>query len=116
MDNRKTVLLVEDDAIIAMDMEMNLSDLGWLVLGPTATAQGASDILKTTMPDLALLDFNIRGGTSENLAMSLIEQSVPVIFLSGDNKATDIQGLKDCKVLSKPVSTLDLEAAIKSLS
>ncbi|GHB00915.1 response regulator [Algimonas arctica] len=112
MGNQNKILLVEDDAIIAMDLEMSLSDLGWEVMGPAPTADQAFDLIKSGLPDVAILDFNIRGGTSEQLAIALMEASVPVLFLSGDSSATDIDSLKECRVLAKPVSMDMISAAL----
>lgn len=109
MAEAKKVLLVEDDAIIAMDMEMSLSDAGWEVIGPAATAEAALDMIAKTRPDVAILDFNIRGGTSEPVATHLLAMSIPVVFLSGDNKTTEIAGLAHCHVLSKPVSMEEVQ-------
>lgn len=103
MDNAKKILLVEDDPITAMDFEMSLSDLGWDVLGPAATSKSAFDLITQDLPDIAVLDFNIRGGTTEELARYLIKRSVPVVFLSGDSTTTEIEDLETCKVVSKPV-------------
>jgi len=104
MGEGRKILLVEDNAIIAMDMELSLSEAGWRVIGPVATAQQAFDHIRDGLPDLAILDFNIRGGTSEEIALALMEESVPVVFLSGDNTTTQIESLKNCPVLSKPVA------------
>ena len=103
MADAKKVLLVEDEAIIAMDLDMSLSDLGRDVIGPASTANHAFSLIDADTPDIAILDFNIRGGTSEQIAISLLEKSVPVVFLSGDSTTTQIECLKDCRVVPKPV-------------
>jgi DNA-binding response OmpR family regulator len=98
------VLLVEDEAIIAMDMEMSLSDRGWTVMGPVSTTEQALEIVAAGLPDIAVLDFNIRGGTSEDIALFLIARGVPVVFLSGDLAAIRVDALRDCHALLKPVT------------
>ncbi|WP_017930482.1 response regulator [Robiginitomaculum antarcticum] len=115
MNKNRTVLLVEDEAIIAIEAEMSLRDMGWTVMGPFATVERASKALEDTRPDIAVLDFNLRSGTSEALAVTLLEQSMPVIFLSGDTRSTTIESLKTCHVVEKPASMDDLNALLCEL-
>lgn len=112
MDEAMKLLLVEDDPITAMDFEMSLSDLGWDVVGPAATSKAAFELIDAELPDIAVLDFNIRGGTTEGLARHLVAQSVPVVFLSGDNTTTEIEEFAACAVVSKPVSVAKLQLTL----
>lgn len=116
MDKSKRILLVEDDPMIAMDFEMSLADLGWEVLGPAATSKRAYELIAKGLPDIAVLDFNVRGGTTEELARHLFENSVPVLFMSGDSTTTEISELKECRVLSKPVLIRVLEKVLSEIS
>src|SRR4051794_28099922 len=56
------VLLVEDEFIIALEMELALLDLGCTVLGPVASAAGALALLDRERPDVAILDVNLLDG------------------------------------------------------
>lgn len=116
MGEQKTVLIVEDELIIAMDLEQSLEDLGWTVLGPASTAKKAFQLLEKKTPNVAILDFNVRGGTSEELALGLMERGVPVVFLSGDSTTTQIEGLKDCRVLAKPVKMDTIKDVLDEIS
>lgn len=51
----KTVLLVEDEFLIAMDLEMLLERHGWHVLGPAATVKQALQLLRSAEPAVATL-------------------------------------------------------------
>ena len=55
------VLVVEDEFLIAMDLECLLERNGWRVLGPAATVKEALRLLDGETPDVALLDVNLRG-------------------------------------------------------
>jgi CheY-like chemotaxis protein len=58
------VLVVEDEFLIAMDLEAMLRGHGWRVLGPAATVAEALRLLDGgETPDVALLDVNLRGRT-----------------------------------------------------
>lgn len=115
MAETKTVLVVEDEPVHAMDMEESLSELGWNVLGPAPTAERAFGLIEDTTPDIAILDYNIRGGTSEEIALALLDRTVPVVFLSGDNLTSNEGPLQDCPVLSKPVNIREISAVLTQL-
>lgn len=104
MTETKSVLIVEDEALIAMDMEIALEDYGWMVIGPVATVETAIDLLEEHTVDVGLLDYNLKSGTSESVAMALLSKEIPVIFLSGDTLMNCSEELKACKVLAKPVN------------
>lgn len=81
---QKKILVVEDDSLIAMDMEMTLSDAGFEVLGPCFNVAEATELLNVTRPDAALLDLNLgHKETSIPLAERLLSDGVPVTFLTG---------------------------------
>ncbi|TSD90835.1 response regulator [Mycobacterium sp. KBS0706] len=52
----KTILIVEDEFLIAMDLEMILRRHGWLILGPAATVAEALRLLQAELPSVAILD------------------------------------------------------------
>lgn len=112
MDDPKLVLVVEDDALIAMDLEQSLTDHGWHVIGPAPTADQALRLIEDKLPDIAVLDFNIRGGTSEEIAIALIDRSVPIVFLSGDSTTSGIERLEDCRVLPKPIAISEIQTVL----
>ena len=57
----RLVLVVEDEFLIALDLELLLRRHGWRVLGPAATVDQALRLLRGETPDVALLDVNLRG-------------------------------------------------------
>ena len=57
----RLVLVVEDEFLIALDLEQLLRRHGWRVLGPAATVAVALRLLRGAMPDVALLDVNLGG-------------------------------------------------------
>src|SRR5688572_33280889 len=67
---RKLILLVEDDALIAMEMEERLADMGYDVRS-AATLEGAEAALQANRPDVALLDANLRGQSTVELGIRL---------------------------------------------
>jgi CheY-like chemotaxis protein len=87
------ILIVEDEAIVAADLEERLQQLGYVTLGPAASADEALELVRATPPALALTDINIQGdvdgiGLAETLRS---EFEIPVIFLTAhaDQKTLD---------------------------
>jgi DNA-binding response OmpR family regulator len=81
--NSQTILVVEDEALIAMDIQYLLEEAGYHVLGPASTIGKAVALLETGVPDLALLDVNLGGTDVFPLADELASRDVKFIFLSG---------------------------------
>src|SRR5687768_15796697 len=85
------VLVVEDEFLIAMDLEAMLREHGWRVLGPAATVATALSLLQDgEMPDVALLDVNLRGETVVPVAEVLRERGVPIVLASAYNHAASM--------------------------
>jgi DNA-binding response OmpR family regulator len=83
------ILIVEDEALIAMALAETLEDGGHQVLGPCASAAEAETLCALGLPDLALLDVNLgEGGCGVALARTLRARwGLPVIFASGQSPA-----------------------------
>ncbi len=79
------VLIVEDEALIAMALAESLEDGGHGVVGPAATMAEALALCEAAPPELAVLDIDIRGGSNGvDVARALMERwRVPSIFASG---------------------------------
>ena len=65
---RVSVLVVEDEALIACDLQNILESNGCRVIGPAASLARAWDLIEQETPDLALLDVNLGSSTSFPLA------------------------------------------------
>jgi CheY-like chemotaxis protein len=75
---------VEDDCVIALDLEETLSAAGARVIGPALTIEAAVDLLyRFPLLDVALLDVNIAGTAVFDLADELARREIPVVFTTG---------------------------------
>ena len=82
------ILLVEDSWVVGKAMKDLLELLGAVVVGPAATTAEAERLLSEHAPDVALVDFHLRGGElSYSLIARLHEQGVPVILVSGSSES-----------------------------
>lgn len=80
---RPTVLVVEDEFIIALDLSETVEDLGYALEGPFADQRSALRAIEADMPDAAILDVYTSDGEVFPLADALAEAGVPLIFHSG---------------------------------
>lgn len=80
-----SVLVVEDETMIAMFLEDMLIDLGCDVVGPAGTVASAIALIETAGQELdgALLDVNLRGGLAYPIADVLLRRGVPFVFVTG---------------------------------
>ena len=87
---RPTVLVVEDEFIIALDLSETVRDLGFKVEGPFADQENAFIAIDRHMPDCAILDVKTADGEVYPLADALADAGVPIIFHSGHITPDDI--------------------------
>lgn len=77
-----SVMIVEDEFLIAMDIEAMLEDNGLKVIGTAASVESALTFLETSNPDVAVLDGNLRGESVSPVALRLNELSIPFVLAS----------------------------------
>jgi DNA-binding response OmpR family regulator len=77
------VLIAEDEALIALNLEDELRDAGYAVAGPFTTCSAALEWLHTTTPDMAILDASLKDGPCRNIALELSRREVPFFIYSG---------------------------------
>lgn len=105
MNNRKKLLILDDELIIAMALADDLEDQGFEIVGPFNTLERADAAIGEDVPDAALLDVNLgRGRTSYALARKLEEQGVPFVFVTGYSETNSVAAeFRSAPVLGKPV-------------
>ncbi|OAP35231.1 response regulator receiver protein [Sinorhizobium glycinis] len=112
---RKTVLIVEDEFLIAMDLKLLLERSGWYVLGPAATVEEALELLDDELPAVALLDVTLRDGSVTRLAEALCERNVPFVVASAYSRPELIGGeiLAGAPTVGKPTEERLLIAVLE---
>lgn len=116
--NKIGILIVEDESIVAKDIQQSLRKLGYEVLGICATGEDAIEQTERTKPHLVLMDIMLRGEISGIEASEHIRQklSIPVIFLTA---YVDSSTLAKAKVtepygyIIKPFKEIDLQTNIE---
>ncbi|MEQ9642841.1 MAG: response regulator [Alphaproteobacteria bacterium] len=110
-----TVLVVEDEALIAFDLEEELTELGYRVVGPAFNVSQGLRHAETGHFDVALLDINLSSGTSAPIAEVLRERKIPFAFLTGYGLAARDHGLPEAPVITKPLRSGELKVLLESL-
>ncbi len=113
----KSVLIVEDNRLIAADLKLTLLDLGFTTAVVFREEASALAYLDTNEVDLGVLDVHLEGtSTSFEVARKLAEGGTPFLFASGYGATADLPGwLGPRPVVLKPASKGDLSARIDEL-
>ncbi|WP_341212928.1 response regulator [uncultured Limimaricola sp.] len=114
------ILIVEDEVFIALDLEMQLMDMGYEVVGIAGTKVTAIEMACAYVPDLALVDLHLAGPSSgaEAAAFMRAELGVPSIIVSGslhELTEADIAATAPVALLGKPFSPVKLHAVIRDV-
>jgi DNA-binding response OmpR family regulator len=110
-----TILVVEDEPLIALDIEDALTALGVTVRVARSIAEARLRLVGVPPPHLVLLDVVLPDGRSFDLAREILAMGLPLVFLTGyDHGIPD--GLREVMVVDKPFSTDALVAVVRRLS
>jgi CheY-like chemotaxis protein len=109
----RRVLLVEDSMLIALDAEETLIQAGIEDVAVAGNVAAALAAIEKSLPDFALLDFNLGNETSEPVAEVLTNLRVPYCYATGYGDALERMSLAPpCGVVTKPYSKDDLMRAV----
>jgi PAS domain S-box-containing protein len=112
-----TLLIVEDDGILAANLESIIRELGYSVLGPVPSGEEAIDLLQKHVADLVLMDIELAGAlngieTAERIGHS---RDIPIVFLTGfshDPLLDQAKIVAPYGYLVKPVPERELAATV----
>lgn len=83
MHDSPRILIVEDEYLIALELDTELTTAGYRVIGPVPDVSAALELLREERPDAAILDVNLAGEWVTPVAEVLRAMSVPFILASG---------------------------------
>ena len=110
------VLLVEDEPLIAMDIEEQLRDAGCAVVGPATTMEAALRLAGAGDFDIALLDGNLGGQPVGAVAAALARRGAPFLFATGYGRDALPSGFEHVPALTKPFTEAELRSALGALA
>jgi DNA-binding response OmpR family regulator len=108
-----SVLVVEDDYLLAKEVASTLRECGAVVLGPVPDIARGRALLTESVPDCALLDINLKGHFVYELAEELIRLGVPPIFTTGYDSSFLPEPLTGRACLQKPLDMRNLVLRIR---
>lgn len=109
------ILIAEDNAIIAMDLQMMLEDRRATVVGPCSTVEEALDAVARGGIDLALLDLDLKGAESLPVMAALAERQVPIVLITGHDVAKRLPpDFASLPVVGKPFTDAAIVAALEA--
>jgi PAS domain S-box-containing protein len=111
----KRILVIEDEPLVAMDIESQLCAEGYEVVGPVGDFESAKRLIGEASFDAALLDVNLSGHPVDELAASLRRKAVRFAFATGYGGEALPLAFRDTPLLLKPFSREQLLATTEGL-
>lgn len=114
----RSVLVVEDEAVVARDLRQTLEEIGYVVVGVAATFDEALALANTTVPDVALLDIRIAGARDGVEVATLLRErfDVPVVYLTAHADVATLERAKHTApygYLLKPLKYGELRSTLE---
>lgn len=118
MKNPARIMIVEDERIVAFNLQQRLAHMGYEVPAVAASGQESLDLMESTQPDLVLMDIHIEGDMDGIEVAAQLQQhrSVPVIYLTAYSEDATLARARETKpygYLIKPFSERELHATIQ---
>jgi CheY-like chemotaxis protein len=115
----RNILLVEDEAIIAMAMAADLEDMGYAV-AIAGSGEEAFEMVQQQLFDLLLMDIQLGGNWDGIETLKKIQEIADprVVFITGNSEkgtVSKLQNLRTHGFLVKPVNMQDLQELLKSI-
>lgn len=108
------ILVVEDEVLIALELEYLLEDLGYVTVGIAGSSADAIALGRTTAPDVALVDIHlIDGPTGLEVARTLsADPRITVLFMTANSKRIPADFAGALGVIAKPYSERAVASAL----
>jgi len=112
------ILVVEDESIVAKDIQVCLRKLGYDVTGVVDTGERAIEMVEQNTPDLIMMDIMLKGDISGVQAAEAIRKKndIPVIFLTAYTDKDTVNKAKETEpygYIIKPFKEIDIQTAIE---
>jgi PAS domain S-box-containing protein len=111
----KRILIIEDEPLISMDLEANLTRAGCDIVGPASTLDQARLFVEKADFDAALVDANLAGRPVDELASALTRQNIPFAFVTGYGRDALPAAFGEGIVLDKPFTQEQLLTMVGQL-
>ena len=110
------ILVVEDSVLVVMMIEHAIAENGWSVVGPATHLAHAKELAAAEPCDAALLDVNLNGDMSWEVAAALADRKIPFAFTTGYDAATALpEQFAGRPVVGKPFTPEQIVTALRQL-
>jgi PAS domain S-box-containing protein len=107
------VLVVDDEAVVALEIAQALGKAGFEVVGPARAVAQALQLINEAGCDAAVLDINLGAETSEPIALRLSDRGTPFVMVSGYSRDQQSPVFSDAPMLAKPLRPERLIAELR---
>ncbi|NOT40068.1 MAG: response regulator [Alphaproteobacteria bacterium] len=109
------ILIVDDEPIIALDLEQGLVNAGYEIAGVTGKIEKALSVVASGACDAAILDANLGGASATPIAAALTARGLPFLVLSGYSAHQQPEALRAAPHLQKPANWPQLIKMLSSI-
>jgi DNA-binding response OmpR family regulator len=110
------ILVVEDSFLLVTTLELVFDDLGWKIIGPATRKAEALALAQVESFDAALLDVNLDGEMSWEIASYLRERQIPFVFSTGYDVTNVLPDfLVGSAIIGKPYKSQELEWRLRQV-
>ena len=117
MDRKIRILIVEDDMIIAANISLQLTNLGYQITGMVSRGEEAFRHIKENAVDIILLDINLKGSLNGIDTAKAIQKirNIPIIYLTANSDNATFNEAKETQpraFITKPFNKLRLQRTV----
>lgn len=112
----RTYLVVEDEALVGLELMSILEDFRAEALGPATTVEDALVRIERGGFDGAFLDGNLQGRTVGEVAAALTQRNIPFVFVSGYGRENLPLGFGNARIVSKPFTPQEILDAAEAMT
>lgn len=111
----KRVLIVEDEALLALEIGAMLQECGMTPVGPSSCSDDALRLIHGQLIDCAVLDVNLQGESTERIAAELAARAIPFVFVTGYSREDIPERFRTAPLVMKPFAPAKLLDTILAL-
>jgi CheY-like chemotaxis protein len=98
----KRILVVEDEALVSVELVDSLTMYGIEALGPSASVENAMEIIGSTTLDGALVDANLNGQAVHEITAALVRRNIPFALVTGYTREDLPKSFREYPLVAKP--------------
>jgi DNA-binding response OmpR family regulator len=116
VDHHQSIAILEDEALIALDVEDSLRDAGFKIAGVFSSCAGALNWFEGNSPDVVLMDIELADGDCVRIARLLLAREIPFVVHSASSASSGFHDpiFLHGRWVAKPAAPSDLRDAVRA--